>query len=473
MGRRLLLVPLLSACLTASIAWAQPLLSDYEPLVLAQYSGTATDTRIQSRGCGWNEVAWRAPDGTIASRGIHNRSMQPLISHGAGKDPVLSLGMQGIYLAWASGNEVKVTASLGEWGPVVNLSTGAGLAPHHPDFCASLDGGDPNLAWIEGSKVIFAASLPGGGWAAPEVVANDAVSSDWYGLQVENTITQRPRVYYFDGSSYQVVYRERTGVGQWTAPFTLPIENSDFAWPFRVAAMGGVYGLHSMLHVGMYRTCPCNEIYLDSETSNQTWGAPQPLTVDRDAYNWPRELGLTITPDGLTYCVWYEEFFDQGLGLTGKETFCRVLGPSGWYEPQLDGLAPGHYPDVASGDCVGGSNAPELCWIEQAPPGTKVMVLRDNATGSDVPDTAPAISLSIAPNPSRGAFTIVWPNPSGEEAKLEVLGVDGRLIRSFGSRGPGVWDGRDLDGKEAPGGAYWIRLRSESSRATARVIVIR
>ncbi|MFN8546441.1 MAG: hypothetical protein U0527_00335 [Candidatus Eisenbacteria bacterium] len=445
----------------------------YQELTLVEYSGIATDSRIQSRGCGWCEVAWRAPDGTIASRGVHSRQLQPLVAHGPGRDPVMTLGIGGVYLAWASGDEIKVTSSTGNWLPETTLSTGFDLETHHPDFCASTDALAPDLAWLEGPRVIFAAALPNGGWGAPEVAATDAQPYDWYGLQIERTINQRPRVYYFN-ANYALVYRERTAPGVWTPALSLPQEHGDFAWPFRVVGGIGYYGLHSILHVGLYRTCPCNDLYFARETSDHVWASPVTLTVDRDAYNWPTELGLAMSPDGSAHCFWQQRFFDQGMAPTGEDVFYRVRDSQGsWQDMPAVTDSPGRYTDVSVGDCVGGSNAPEFCWIQSAPPGSRVMVLVDTFTGSEVPDTPPALDLAITPNPSVSGFSISWTNPSRAMARLEILGVDGRRVRTLRSSESFVWDGRDDGGKEMPTGAYWFRLSTATRREIGRGVKLR
>ncbi|MDD5719907.1 MAG: hypothetical protein PHQ53_09490, partial [Candidatus Krumholzibacteria bacterium] len=63
--------------------------------------------------------------------------------------------------------------------------------------------------------------------------------------------------------------------------------------------------------------------------------------------------------------------------------------------------------------------------------------------------------------------------------KLEVLGLDGRLVRILvdGMRPEGrqtaIWNGLDAEGKSAAAGVYLYRLRSGESEDTRKMLLIK
>jgi photosystem II stability/assembly factor-like uncharacterized protein len=97
--------------------------------------------------------------------------------------------------------------------------------------------------------------------------------------------------------------------------------------------------------------------------------------------------------------------------------------------------------------------------------------------------------IHAAPNPfapDGPAATIRYRMPGGALAdardRLLVLDPQGRLVRSLAplhgartgeTQGEFVWDGRDLAGRGAPAGVYFLRLEAGSRVATARLVVTR
>ncbi len=84
--------------------------------------------------------------------------------------------------------------------------------------------------------------------------------------------------------------------------------------------------------------------------------------------------------------------------------------------------------------------------------------------------------LAAGPNPARGEVRIRYYTPSTPIARLEILDVTGRRVRTL----PGVrwaqgwhevaWDGRGEDGTPLGEGLYWIRLVLPNESRTVRVI---
>ncbi len=96
----------------------------------------------------------------------------------------------------------------------------------------------------------------------------------------------------------------------------------------------------------------------------------------------------------------------------------------------------------------------------------------------DVTTTAPALPrspdrLAASPNPARGPVTFAVPAAAGPGARIRVLDVAGREVRSLaasGSPGQAVWDGRDAAGRPLPAGVYWAVTAGDGRRFATRVV---
>jgi hypothetical protein len=93
------------------------------------------------------------------------------------------------------------------------------------------------------------------------------------------------------------------------------------------------------------------------------------------------------------------------------------------------------------------------------------------------PEAAPR-ALAVEPNPARGSCTLRYTLAAPCEGSLVVYDAAGRRVRLLEhgtlARGPhaAAWDGRTDDGRAAPGGVYFARLRAgalDQSRRFARV----
>ncbi|RKZ09360.1 hypothetical protein DRQ25_06700 [Candidatus Fermentibacteria bacterium] len=84
------------------------------------------------------------------------------------------------------------------------------------------------------------------------------------------------------------------------------------------------------------------------------------------------------------------------------------------------------------------------------------------------------ISLTTQPNPFRNEITLEYQIPSCETVrKLNIFGLDGRLIRTFpdaGEFGELTWTGRDENGNTVPSGVYIVVVMS-SDEISARQIL--
>jgi hypothetical protein len=98
-----------------------------------------------------------------------------------------------------------------------------------------------------------------------------------------------------------------------------------------------------------------------------------------------------------------------------------------------------------------------------------------------VGDAAPGVFAltTPSPNPARGPIRLSFTLPAGGEARLEVLDVQGRRVRTLasGARAAGRyahgWDLRDDRGHAVAAGVYLARLSGAAGTLTRRFVVMR
>jgi hypothetical protein len=84
--------------------------------------------------------------------------------------------------------------------------------------------------------------------------------------------------------------------------------------------------------------------------------------------------------------------------------------------------------------------------------------------------------MPVAPNPTSGLARAEFAVPRSMNVKLEVLDLQGRVVATLAngqfrpSRYQYVWTG-EIDGHQAPGGVYFMRLQSEMGDLVRRVVV--
>ena len=82
------------------------------------------------------------------------------------------------------------------------------------------------------------------------------------------------------------------------------------------------------------------------------------------------------------------------------------------------------------------------------------------------------------PNPFNASTQIAFSLPYGQDIRLEIRDVRGRLIRTLleGETPPGmhrvVWTGQDTEGRRVPSGIYVVTLSSRTQRQTRKLILI-
>ncbi|TES92736.1 MAG: T9SS type A sorting domain-containing protein [Candidatus Cloacimonadota bacterium] len=82
------------------------------------------------------------------------------------------------------------------------------------------------------------------------------------------------------------------------------------------------------------------------------------------------------------------------------------------------------------------------------------------------------------PNPANGKTMIRFTVPSNTFISLDIYDISGRLVKTLAKGVPGagsyfvVWDGKDLNGKEAPGGVYLYTLRAGSYTETRKLLLV-
>ena len=87
--------------------------------------------------------------------------------------------------------------------------------------------------------------------------------------------------------------------------------------------------------------------------------------------------------------------------------------------------------------------------------------------------------LTAAPNPFNPRVTIHFTLPRSSVARLDILDLQGRLVRTLfheartGGPGQEVWNGRDLRGQDVASGVYLVRLRTDEEITSQRVTLLR
>jgi len=95
---------------------------------------------------------------------------------------------------------------------------------------------------------------------------------------------------------------------------------------------------------------------------------------------------------------------------------------------------------------------------------------------ADRPASAGSPRLAAGPNPTAGQVHIRYYSPASPLARLEILDVTGRRVRTLAGETWVAgwhdvwWDGRTEDGTLAPSGTYWVRLQIPGEMRSVRVI---
>jgi len=170
----------------------------------------------------------------------------------------------------------------------------------------------------------------------------------------------------------------------------------------------------------------------------------------------PITYGFRVYADpGLTSIVAAVDGVPEGAGGTTAWIVTPQLEPETTYywrayasDPMLRGL----YAPAAGFTTIGGGSS-----AGEAPP-------------------LGGLALAAGPNPARGTVSIRYYTPAAANARLEIVDVAGRRVRTL----PGVrwtagwhevaWDGRDETGQPVGSGAYWVRLILPNETRTVRVM---
>ncbi len=128
-----------------------------------------------------------------------------------------------------------------------------------------------------------------------------------------------------------------------------------------------------------------------------------------------------------------------------------------------------------------GRTGPDAPWVPIPGRALSMRIIGTPLTSVDVPQPplAPGagLKLSLSPNPSRGAVFASWSGGSGR-ASIDVLDARGRRVSgatlSAARSGRWLWSGASADGRVAPPGLYFVRMRDDAGGAAVqRVTVVR
>ena len=84
----------------------------------------------------------------------------------------------------------------------------------------------------------------------------------------------------------------------------------------------------------------------------------------------------------------------------------------------------------------------------------------------------------VSPNPGSGSCSFALRLPRAAELRLRIYDGMGRLVRDLSGSLPAGsslvrWDGRDVAGREAPAGLYWLEARAPGWRSRIHFVILR
>jgi hypothetical protein len=106
----------------------------------------------------------------------------------------------------------------------------------------------------------------------------------------------------------------------------------------------------------------------------------------------------------------------------------------------------------------------------------RITLVEPDLTGApESPTDAVSAALRLAPNPFHASTTLRLDVDRAADARVEILGVGGRLVRELrAAPGPSprllTWDGRDGSGQPVTAGVYFVRVRAGGTVTSGRVV---
>lgn len=141
-----------------------------------------------------------------------------------------------------------------------------------------------------------------------------------------------------------------------------------------------------------------------------------------------------------------------------------------------------------SGEIDGASGRADFQWIDtRVRPSTEYYYKIAYRQGQDWNYSSPVRVLTSAgrfslrcagPNPTAGDVRLEYQVPVSCEVILQVLNLEGRVVRTLLSgrveagTASTIWDGRSEDGRHAPAGIYFGRLRRGATHSSTRVVLL-
>ena len=208
------------------------------------------------------------------------------------------------------------------------------------------------------------------------------------------------------------------------------------------------------------------------DTNDEDWlsiTAPAPIRLDAILQPVGSYYYLGTTP------IWTNQIMDLGLelrdGATGENILLDVNDTGlGGLEVITDYLLPAgtFYLRVKR---ISGTDVQRYR--------ISVTLDYDDLTAVEGPTPAGNLGLSVYPNPFNPKTSIRFLAPSAGPVSLEVLDLQGRLVRSFArsvdAAGPVTlsWDGRNADGGAMPSGVYFLRASAGGLSQYARGVLLK
>jgi hypothetical protein len=242
-----------------------------------------------------------------------------------------------------------------------------------------------------------------------------------------------------------------------------------------------------------YGSDPCGTLYY-THRSGGIWSALTTVLFPRWLYcnyatGWP---SLGIAPDNTIYfsAVQPESANPDTTVYGAFNVHYAELSP---YTGALS--YGGHVSNLPIGDSLWAiyghmtyyipADGPGITWcqmVSSAPPVDVYYCHKDTLAGiEEIGGTKDPSRVSLYqnyPNPSHGKTMIRFTVPSRVGVSLDVYDISGRLVRKLAGGIPGagsyfvVWDGKDSNGIDVPGGVYLYTLKAGTYAETRKLILV-
>lgn len=241
---------------------------------------------------------------------------------------------------------------------------------------------------------------------------------------------------------------------------------------YYIHRLGGTWSSRSVINFPRYQ--PCNYISgwpsLGIATDNTIYFSttqPESATVDTSAF-----LPFNVYYGEITPYFGAIAYGGKASNLTFGDSANTIYAHTTYNVP-------------LGGEVPSGTEGPGITWcqlINKLPPSDCYYIHKDSLAGineTEAPATPSPVTLyQNYPNPSKKKTMIRFTISNNTNISLNIYDISGRLVKTLANGIPGtgsyfvVWDGKNEEGKEVPGGVYLYTLRAGAYKETRKLLLI-